>query len=86
MNPEQNIIEQAWENRANLSPQSTESGIKAAVKTVIGKLDRGELRVAEKIGMTGFQEGDLMGQDVIEVLTLSDPEPIALVRPRGGAR
>ena len=50
MNPEQIIIEQAWENRANLSPLSTESGIKAAVETVIGKLDRGELRVAEKIG------------------------------------
>ena len=50
MNPEQIIIEQAWENRANLSPLSTESGIKAAVEIVIGKLDRGELRVAEKIG------------------------------------
>ena len=50
MNPEQIIIEQAWENRANLSPLSTESDIKAAVETVIGKLDRGELRVAEKIG------------------------------------
>ena len=50
MNPEQNIIEQAWENRANLSPQSTESGIKAAVEKIIGRLDRGELRVAEKIG------------------------------------
>ena len=50
MNPQQIIIEQAWENRANLSPLSTESGIKAAVETVIGKLDRGELRVAEKIG------------------------------------
>ena len=50
MNPEQIIIERAWENRANLSPLSTESGIKAAVETVIGKLDRGELRVAEKIG------------------------------------
>lgn len=33
--------------------------------------------------LTGFQEGDLMGQDVIEVLTLSDPEPIALVREWG---
>ena len=27
--------------------------------------------------LTGFQEGDLMGRDVSEALTLSDPEPIA---------
>jgi len=50
MNPEQSIIEQAWENRADLNPQSADTGIKTAVDTVIGKLDRGVLRVAEKIG------------------------------------
>ncbi len=33
--------------------------------------------------LTGFQEGDLMGRDVGEVLTLSDSEPIALVREWG---
>jgi len=33
--------------------------------------------------LTGFQEGDLMGQDVAEALTLSDPEPIAVVREWG---
>ena len=49
MNPEQSIIEQAWENRANLNPQSADAGLKAAVDAIIDKLDRGELRVAEKI-------------------------------------
>ena len=33
--------------------------------------------------LTGFKEGDLMGRDVSEVLTLSDAEPIALVREWG---
>jgi 2,3,4,5-tetrahydropyridine-2,6-dicarboxylate N-succinyltransferase len=43
-----NIIEQAWENRANLNPQSHhEAG--GPVNDVIRMLDRGELRVAEKI-------------------------------------
>ena len=50
MNSEQSIIEQAWQQRASLSPQSAEARIKSAVDTTIGKLDRGELRVAEKIG------------------------------------
>ncbi len=50
MNSVQSTIEQAWENRANLNPQSADAGVKAAVDTTIGQLDRGELRVAEKIG------------------------------------
>ena len=49
MNPEQSIIEQAWENRAHLNPQSADAGIKTAVEAIIDKLDCGELRVAEKI-------------------------------------
>ena len=32
---------------------------------------------------TGFQERDLMGRDVAEVLTLSDPAPIGVVREWG---
>ncbi|MCY7387102.1 MAG: 2,3,4,5-tetrahydropyridine-2,6-dicarboxylate N-succinyltransferase [Burkholderiales bacterium] len=49
MNAEQSIIEAAWENRANLNPQSADASIKSAVDTVIEKLDRGQLRVAQKI-------------------------------------
>ena len=50
MNTDQSIIEQAWEDRASLNPQSEDAAIKAAVDSVIEKLDRGHLRVAEKIG------------------------------------
>ena len=49
MNHDQSIIEQAWENRASLNPQSEDAAIKSAVDSVIGKLDCGQLRVAEKI-------------------------------------
>src|SRR5262245_27358270 len=43
------VIEAAWENRAALSPSSTDASVRDAVDAVLAKLDRGELRVAEKI-------------------------------------
>ena len=46
----QTIIDQAWENRASLSPASPDPRIREAVEAVIARLDRGELRVAQKIG------------------------------------
>ena len=42
------VIEAAWGARANLSPASAEPRIREAVDTALAKLDRGELRVAEK--------------------------------------
>jgi 2,3,4,5-tetrahydropyridine-2,6-dicarboxylate N-succinyltransferase len=41
-----NIIEQAWESRANLQPSKQ---IKDAVEEAIAGLDSGKLRVAEKV-------------------------------------
>jgi 2,3,4,5-tetrahydropyridine-2-carboxylate N-succinyltransferase len=46
----QEIIERAWEDRAALSPSSTDRQVRDAVEAVIARLDRGELRVAEKTG------------------------------------
>ncbi len=45
-----NSIEQAWENRAGLSPQSGDPTVKSAVNAVLEQLDAGTLRVAEKVG------------------------------------
>jgi 2,3,4,5-tetrahydropyridine-2-carboxylate N-succinyltransferase len=45
----QNIIEQAWEDRASLSPAKAPAKIGEAVDSVIDQLDSGKLRVAEKI-------------------------------------
>ncbi len=45
----QQTIEQAWEDRASLSPAAAPAAIREAVATVLGELDAGRLRVAEKI-------------------------------------
>ena len=50
MNELQSTIEQAWEQRATLSPGSAPAKIGTAVDQVIADLDAGRLRVAEKIG------------------------------------
>ena len=49
MNAEQQIIDKAWENRSSISPQSADTDTRSAVDSVIKLLDRGQLRVAEKI-------------------------------------
>jgi len=42
------IIEEAWENRARLSPSSAPAALREAVNEVLAALDGGRLRVAEK--------------------------------------
>jgi len=49
MNELQTIIEQAWDQRADLNPGTAPAKIGAAVNDVVGALDSGKLRVAEKI-------------------------------------
>ena len=51
--PLQATIEEHWERRADLSPQSAPTTI-AAIESVIGDLDAGKLRVAEKIAGEWF--------------------------------
>ena len=46
----QQIIEEAWEDRASLQPGTAPARIGAAVSAVLAELDEGLLRVAEKIG------------------------------------
>ncbi len=48
----QTLIEEAFEERTQLSSKNVSSEIKNAVETVIDKLDKGDLRVAEKIDGT----------------------------------
>ncbi len=45
----QSTIEQAWEDRAQLSPASASAEIREAVQATLAGLDAGRLRVAEKI-------------------------------------
>jgi len=45
----QTIIDNAFEQRASITPQNADSAVREAVDHVIGMLDAGALRVAEKI-------------------------------------
>ena len=49
MNDLEQVIHDAWENRSAFSPGSADVRVREAVETVIERLDRGEIRVAEKI-------------------------------------
>ena len=44
------IIDQAWEDRAGLTPASAPVSVRNAVEHVVAGLDSGSLRVCEKIG------------------------------------
>jgi 2,3,4,5-tetrahydropyridine-2,6-dicarboxylate N-succinyltransferase len=48
----QNIIESAFEDRANITPANASQEIKDAVASVLNDLDAGKLRVASRIGDT----------------------------------
>ncbi|MBI4997182.1 MAG: 2,3,4,5-tetrahydropyridine-2,6-dicarboxylate N-succinyltransferase, partial [Rhodocyclales bacterium] len=45
----QRIIDQAWENRASLSPGAAPAQVSEAVEHVLNDLGQGKLRVAERI-------------------------------------
>jgi 2,3,4,5-tetrahydropyridine-2-carboxylate N-succinyltransferase len=48
----QATVEDAFESRAKITPQNTSGEVRAAVETVLGLLDAGSLRVAEKLAGT----------------------------------
>lgn len=52
MSQPQNIIEAAFEDRANINPSNASREVKDAVASVISDLDSGKLRVATRIGNT----------------------------------
>ncbi|MGE4336337.1 MAG: 2,3,4,5-tetrahydropyridine-2,6-dicarboxylate N-succinyltransferase [Pigmentiphaga sp.] len=45
----QATLEQAWEERATLSPTTASAAVREAVEHALGELDKGTLRVAEKL-------------------------------------
>ena len=45
----QNIIETAFENRSEITPSNVQPEIKDAIIEAIDQLDRGTMRVAEKV-------------------------------------
>lgn len=72
---DQDLIERAWDNRADL-PASATPELRDAVTRVLGTLDRGELRIAEKTG-TGWQVHQWLKKAVLLSFRLMPNERIA---------
>jgi len=66
------IIDQAWENRAQLSPQNPDAKTKAAVDLVLDKLDCGQLRVAERQGVGKWHTHQWIKKAVLLSFRLND--------------
>jgi 2,3,4,5-tetrahydropyridine-2,6-dicarboxylate N-succinyltransferase len=67
----QATIEAAFESRARLTPQNASAEIRAAVDTVLGLLDTGNLRVAEKLA-AGWQVNEWLKKAVLLSFRLTD--------------
>lgn len=76
MNELQEIIEQGFENRANINPQNVDKKLKDAIHTVIEQLDRGKVRVAEKINGK-WQVNQWLKKAVLLFFKIEDSKPIA---------
>jgi len=53
MEPQQKIIDAAWEQRASLTPANAPGALREAVEHAIAGLDSGKLRVAENPAASG---------------------------------
>jgi len=71
----QDIIEQAWEDRAGLSPGSAPARIGEAVARVLDELDRGQLRVADKLDGT-WRTHQWIKKAVLLSFRLEDNRPV----------
>ncbi|OGB23455.1 MAG: 2,3,4,5-tetrahydropyridine-2,6-dicarboxylate N-succinyltransferase [Burkholderiales bacterium RIFCSPLOWO2_02_FULL_57_36] len=76
----QQVIDQAWENRAEFSPKSAPAEVRDAVSHVIDQLNQGTLRVAEK-----NDGGWTVNQWVKKAVLLSFRLEDNIVMPGGGS-
>lgn len=73
----QNVIEAAWEDRANLSIASAPAEVRDAVNHVIDALDTGKLRVAERQGVGLWHVNQWAKKAVLLSFRLNDNVPMA---------
>jgi len=71
----QSTVEEAWEDRARLSPGSAPAKTRKAVALVLDELDRGRLRVAEKLD-GAWQTHQWIKKAVLLSFRLEDSRPI----------
>lgn len=67
-----NIIEEAFERRADITPRSAETRVKEAVAEALQRLDRGELRVAEQRGVGDWVVNEWLKKAVLLSFRLED--------------
>jgi 2,3,4,5-tetrahydropyridine-2-carboxylate N-succinyltransferase len=70
------IIEEAFEARARLTPQTTAPDLRASVEAAVGLLDRGALRVAEKTA-SGWVVHEWLKKAVLLSFRINDNVTIA---------
>lgn len=68
----QTIIDQAWENRANLSPSSAPQDVRDAVSQVLAGLNDGSIRVAERQSVGKWQVNQWVKKAVLISFRLED--------------
>ncbi len=68
----QQIIEQAWEDRAHFSPSSAPAELRHSVADVIAQLDSGQLRVADKLASGQWQVNQWVKKAVLLSFRLED--------------
>ncbi len=73
----QQIIENAWDNRAQLSPASAPAEVQEAVAHVIDQLDSGALRVASRGGVGQWTVHQWLKKAVLLSFRLKDNEIIS---------
>ena len=72
----QQIIENAWENRANISTKSAPQDVVDAVEQVISQLNKGKLRVATREGVGRWTVHQWIKKAVLLSFRLKDNEVI----------
>ena len=72
----QSIIEQAWENRANLTIEDVSDDIRKAVNAVLGGLNTGHIRVAEQKGIGQWEVNQWVKKAVLLSFRLEDNRPM----------
>jgi 2,3,4,5-tetrahydropyridine-2-carboxylate N-succinyltransferase len=68
------IIEAAFENRAEITPRNVDTHIKEAVNETMMLLDKGELRVAEQRGIGDWQVNEWLKKAVLLSFRIEDNE------------
>ena len=68
----QNIIETAFENRAEITPQTVSPEVKEAVLETLRQLDNGSLRVAERLGVGQWKVNEWAKKAVLLSFRIQD--------------